>query len=78
MTRDAVGAVLFCREQAGSGGGNDNWRTFTISRWQADRAMNQIQSKLDNYKILDTGWPVKILTPASVDYDCHQSSGMGD
>jgi hypothetical protein len=78
LTRDAVGAVLFCREQDKSGGGDDNWRSFTLSRWQADQALKQIQTRLDKYQVLEPEWPVKILTPGSVYYQCYQQSGMGD
>ena len=78
LTRDAVGAVLVCREQDNSGGGDNNWRSFTLSRWQADQALKQIQTRLDKYKVLEPEWPVRILTPGSIYYDCHQQSGMGD
>jgi hypothetical protein len=74
-TRDAVGAVLVCRKQNGSRVDGD-WRAFTLSRWQADRAMEQVQDKLVEYKLLDSNWPVKILTPANVHYNCVLQSGM--
>jgi hypothetical protein len=76
-TRDAVGAVLICHGQVASAGGSQNWRSFTLSGWWADQALIQVQSHLDAYKILDSDWPVKVLTPGSIYYECYQNS-MGD
>jgi hypothetical protein len=75
LTRDAVGAVLVCHAQIGSGGGNNNWRSFTLSRFWADRALKQVQSQLDKYQVIESDWPVKILTPGNVYYECYQNFG---
>jgi hypothetical protein len=75
LTRDAVGAVLVCHEQIGSGSGDDNWRSFTLARFWAERALKQVQSQLDKYQVTDSDWPVKILTPDSVYYECYQNFG---
>ncbi len=75
LTRDAVGAVLVCRGQRGMNGGDDNWRSFTFSRLRADQAFKQVQSQLDKYRVTDDDWPVKILTPANVYYECYQNFG---
>ncbi len=77
MTRDGVGAVLVCHEEIDSRRAGD-WRSFTISRWQADRAMEQVQSKLDKYEVESTDWPVGIRTPANTGYQCYLQSGSGD
>ena len=73
-TRDAVGAVLVCHGQVASAGGSQNWRSFTLSGWWADQALRQVQSRLDAYQILDSDWPVKVLTPGSITYECYQNS----
>jgi hypothetical protein len=76
-TRDAVGAALVCREQVSSGSGDQNWRSFTLSGWQADQALWQVQSRLDKYEISDTDLPVKVLTPGSIYHECYQA-GTGN
>jgi hypothetical protein len=78
LTRDAVGAALVCHAQRNTGGGDNDWRAFTLSRWQANLALKKIQSQLDQYQFVDTAWPYKILTPGSVYYECYQTSGMAN
>ena len=73
-TRDAVGAVLFCHEQVSSGKADPNWRSITLSGWQADQALQRVQSKMDAYQVVDTDWPVGVLTPGSVFYKCYSDS----
>ena len=70
LTRDAVGAVLVCRQHAVSKSAKDGWRSFTLSGWWAGQAMARLQSRLDRYQVtLDQG-VVKILTPGHVYYEC--------
>jgi hypothetical protein len=73
-TRDAVGAALVCHEQVASSSGVQNWRSFTLSAWQANKALQQVQSRLDAYQIVDGDLPVKVLTPGSIYYECYQNS----
>jgi fumarate reductase subunit C len=77
LTRDAVGAVLACRVQETVRNPDTNWRAFTFSRLWANQALKQVQGQLDAYRVLDDDWPVKVLTPGSVTYECYQG-GMGD
>ncbi len=70
MTRDAIGAVLVCRLHPGTSRSGGDWRTFTLSGWQADRAMARVEGQLDKYQIVDQAWPVKLLTPGSIFYEC--------
>ncbi|MBI3738532.1 MAG: DUF4173 domain-containing protein [Chloroflexi bacterium] len=77
LTRDAVGAVLFCRQHSVlTRESSKDWRSFSVSRSQADNGLDTIQKQLDKYKVVDDQWPVKILTPGNVSYDC--SSGWMD
>lgn len=71
LTRDAVGAVLFCRLNSNSNHSNADWRSFAFSRWQADNSLNAIQGQLGKYRIMNDQWPVQILTPGSVLYPCY-------
>lgn len=74
MTRDAVGAVLFCRLQSNSGQNpNSDWRSFNLSRWQANRDVSQVRDRLSQYKITDGQWPLQILTAGNVSYRCFGS-----
>jgi hypothetical protein len=73
LTRDAVGAVLFCRLHYGSTRPVEDWRSFTLSIWQANMAMKEVKAQLDHYRVIDDQWPLKILTPGSVSYDCYGS-----
>jgi hypothetical protein len=73
LTRDAVGAVLFCRLQSDSTRSGEDWRSFTLSEWQAKTAINEVRAQLGEYRVIDNQWPLKILTPGSVSYNCHGS-----
>jgi len=77
LTRDAVGAVLICYEKDSPDGSHNDWRSFTFSRWQSDQALEQVQSQLDKYGV-NTDWPISIVTPGHVYYECHQRNGSGD
>jgi len=74
-TRDAVGVALVCRELDSNGGGDANWRSFTLSNWWASRALDQVQSQLDQFKAVHQDEPSSILTPAGTQYDCYQTGG---
>jgi hypothetical protein len=73
-TRDALGAALVCKQQISSWQPDAGWRSFTLPAWQADQAMDKVQAKLDEYKVTDSDWPVKLLTPASIYYECYQNT----
>jgi hypothetical protein len=75
-TRDAVGAALVCRKQVSSGSRDQDWRSFTLSGWQADQALRLVQSSLDAYQVQQDDWDVKVLTPGGNTYDCYQP-GVG-
>jgi hypothetical protein len=75
-TRDAVGVALVCRCLESNGRGNDNWLSFTLSNWWASRALERVQSQLDQFKAVYKDGSSSILTPAGVQYDCYQTGGM--
>ncbi|MGZ6316474.1 MAG: DUF4153 domain-containing protein, partial [Anaerolineales bacterium] len=74
LTRDAVGAVLFCRLHTQSADSTSDWRSFTFSRWQADRAEARVRQKMTAYRVIDDSWPTRILTPGNVDYTCYNAA----
>ena len=76
LTRDAVGAVLFCRLHSQSADSPSDWRSFSFSRWQADRAVDRVRQQLTGYRVTDNSWPTRILTPGGVAYACNGGAGL--
>lgn len=74
--RDAVGAMLFCRQHSEATHPVHDWRSFTISGWQADRAMSQIQGELAQYHIGNDGQ--EFVTPGGVRYLLYGCCACGD
>jgi hypothetical protein len=74
--REAVGAALVCREHASSTTQDKDWRSFTLSGWQADQSLGLVQSSLDAYQAQQVDWDIKVLTPGGTTFDCYQT-GMG-
>lgn len=71
LTRDAVGAVLFCRLHADPLQPDKGWQSLTLSGWQTKAALNGVKPQLDRYRVINDQWPLQILTPGSVSYDCY-------
>ena len=71
LTRDGVGAVLFCHLHSDSTRSNKDWRSFTLSGWWANARINEVKAQLERYRIIDDQWPLQILTPDSVSYNCY-------
>jgi hypothetical protein len=69
-TRDTVGAALACWVSQSNRDPDTNWRSFTLTRLQADRALKQVQDVLDNYSIQEEEWPVQVETPLGIFHDC--------
>jgi hypothetical protein len=72
-TRDAVGAALACRVASAPSRNDQGWRSFTLSGWQAEQALNSVQGPLADFHVLDDAWPVQVETPAGEVYDCWQT-----
>jgi hypothetical protein len=75
LTRDAVGAILFCRLHADPPQPDKGWQSFTLSGWQAKAAIKGVKPQLDRYRVINDQWPLEILTPGSVSYNCY-GNGM--
>lgn len=76
-TRDAAGAALACHQQISSPRQDPDWRSFSLSEWRAAQAFSRVQAQLDEYQVLDSDWPVKLLTPGNIYYECYQNT-MGE
>ena len=70
LTRDALGAVLICRQQFVPAPRMGDGRSFNLSRYRADQAMASLQPRLKAYQVSLSDTGVKILTPAHVYYEC--------
>jgi hypothetical protein len=74
--REAVGAVLACRLDGQRPRANADWRSFNLSRWNADAALAGLRSGLSRYQYAEGEWPARVLAPGgSKPYDC-QGIGM--
>ncbi len=70
-TREAVGAALACRAaQTISRQPDTSWQSFHFSRWQAEQTIASLETSLSGYKEDDDEWPLIIITPGGVEYDC--------
>ena len=68
-TREAVGAALACRLASAPTGQDEDWRSFTLSRWQSQKALSSIQEELGSFQALeDRG--LQIETPSGIIYSC--------
>lgn len=78
-TIDAVGAALVCWQHRHPDRGETDWRSFTLSAWRAEQALRQarqdVHSNLSGYWILDSDYPVKVLTAGKVYYECYPVYG---
>ncbi|MCL4527887.1 MAG: DUF4173 domain-containing protein [Chloroflexi bacterium] len=72
LTRDAVGAVLFCRLQSDASHANTDWRSLTLIQWQAERALKKVQGQLAQYHMVNS--QQEFLTPGSVLYGCYRGN----
>jgi hypothetical protein len=77
VTRDAVGAALVCHQQVSPSRVDQDWRSFTFSVFQADRALELVRSRLDAYQVKKVDWDVQVLSPGNNTYDCYQTGGGG-
>lgn len=76
-TREAVGAVLVCREELQNSRESD-WRSFTLSSWNAEKLLQGVNGQLKKYILENENWPATVTTPDGVKYECQASSGFAD
>ena len=71
--RDKVGAALFCmRHDHSQNDLNYPWQSFHISRFTADSTFARLRKKLDLYKVINTDYPIKVLTSSGAEFSCSQ------
>lgn len=69
-TREAVGAALACRRADDISRLDEDWRSFTLSGWRAEQALESLAGSLDGYEVLEEDWSRQVETPAGESYDC--------
>ena len=68
---EAIGAILLCRSSRNDHSTQQakDWRSFTFSRWMADKAMEKVQPYLKAYTVLRDDFQVR--GPSNVVYECY-------
>lgn len=68
--RDAVGAVLACRQSLHPIRTSTDWRSFNLSRDGAARSLAAVGDQLATYKPTNPQLPGQMDSPAGLTYDC--------
>ena len=76
IIHEQVGAALVCMTQGLSNRDTD-WRTFTFSQFNGQKAIQVIEGSLKKYTLSTEGFPAKVTTPSGSIIDC-QASGLMD
>jgi len=72
---EKVGAALACkRYQREQDEREYPWQSFHISRYTADLEIAKVDMQLDEYKVTDSGYPVKVESPGGEEFSCSQYS----
>jgi len=72
-TRQAAGAALVCLQVGAAARVGEDWQAFHLSHRKADQELASVQRQLEEYDVMDEDWPVQVLTPGNVLYDCMDS-----
>lgn len=48
----------------------DEWQSFNWSQWKAHKSLEEIEEDLEDYRVNDKKWPIKIFTPDGVRQEC--------
>ncbi|HUH99272.1 MAG TPA: DUF4173 domain-containing protein [Anaerolineales bacterium] len=67
---EAIGAVLLCRTRLQGLPRNGDWRSFSLSGWLADDALQKAQADLNLYHVIGSERHWQVRTPSHVSYDC--------
>jgi hypothetical protein len=69
-TREGVGAAVVCYTYRLSKIPNKDWRYFSLTRWRADKVLEDAQADLAGYHLNDGRTPVRVRTPSGDYYEC--------
>jgi hypothetical protein len=69
--REKLGASLSCiRYRRDPGEHELPWQSFHFARFNADRALSEVQAELDAYQIKDADVPTMVHTPNGEEFSC--------
>lgn len=69
---EGVGAALLCQLNSNdfAGATEQDWRSFSLPRWNAQLAFERVKASLAAYRINEERYPMRVRTPSNVFYDC--------
>jgi len=72
--RESVGAALACGWGAQQGPTPTDWRSFSLSRWQAERALATVDAELQAHRLVTADEVTTVRSPQGHYFDCTVSS----
>jgi uncharacterized protein DUF4153 len=69
-TREAVGAALACGWQSQPENAPHDWRSFSISRWRAERALAEVDAQLNGFTVVTEDWIKTARSPDGHTFEC--------
>jgi hypothetical protein len=78
QTREAVGVALACRLQEPGRTALADWRSFTVSRWRAQRLLEGLRNELAEYQLVKGESSAEIITPRGATQNCYGYYAIDD
>ncbi|MEW5940673.1 MAG: DUF4173 domain-containing protein [Chloroflexota bacterium] len=72
---EGVGAILVCYLNSSSIRPIEDWRSFNLSLWRANRALDEVKPALTEYHYNQNRYPPPVRTPGKFTYFCVDQSG---
>ena len=72
---EGIGAILVCHKHSIQSNPKWDWRSFNLSRWQAERALTQVHATLTAYHYFYRHGSPRVLTPGNVYFECLDTAG---
>ena len=73
--REKIGAALVCKKYNRDITDPLPWQAFHLSRFNADRAFERIETGLAEYQLTTTRYPFQVKTPGGEEYYCSEYYG---
>jgi len=67
---EELGATLACMDFNRMDLRPRPWQSFHYSNWKADQSLQALRSDLKSYQLKDGDWPVLVIGPSGVEYQC--------
>jgi len=78
QVHEGIGAALLCHYHSNIiwETSNDDWRSFNLSLWNAQRFYDSVKAQLKNYSVMvdDNAIPIRVRTPGKISYECTDSA----